>query len=383
MSDFAKNFDGIANLTALNLCAGFSACPSGDEMPMTAAYFNAVLQKAFRFSCCYSELGLSAGAPPADYSCDYLVDDLTDPINPTVYVWSCEGGVYAPVAPDVPVVENNPPACIVHSNQSATVGEAFSYNASSIDPESDVLTYAAVGAWPGGFVIDSATGIISAPDSFSAAVGNYTLNWTISDGENPAVPCQLTLVVMGQDEPPVPIDCSGLPSAINCADLPYTPMVPNATGYTVTFSGSDYAFTGGQIVDTTNGSGGDDTATITATDGVTSCTATIAIAACAVQSIPMSAGADCPAFPTAESGFPSVQTLGAFEAVTGGVAPITLVITGLPSGVTPDDLGNGSYRLDVASNTQPSGAVGYTVTATDANGDVFVCNGSFIEIIGF
>ena len=247
------------------------------------------------------------------------------------------------------------------------------------DPDGDNLTLSFLGGPSGLVFTDNGDGSFNVSGTPTSGTSPWSVSVTATDGNGGSTTAVFSLTCSTSST----LDCSVIPSTINCADLPYTLNVSGATSYNVTFSGSDYTFSGGQIIDTTGGSGGDDTATITATDGSSSCTATMVIAACSTQSIPMFVGADCPAFPTAESGFPSVQTLGAFEAVTGGVAPITLVITGLPSGVTPDDLGNGSYRLDVASNTQPSGAVGYTVTATDANGDVFVCNGSFIEIIGF
>lgn len=44
MSEFAKNSDEIVEVTDENICAGFSACPEGDQMPMTAAYFNGAFQ---------------------------------------------------------------------------------------------------------------------------------------------------------------------------------------------------------------------------------------------------------------------------------------------------------------------------------------------------
>ena len=78
-------------------------------------------------------------------------------------------------------------------------------------------------------------------------------------------------------------DCSALPASINCADLPYVvPTIPNANTVSVSISGTDYIYSGGSIIESPAGSGGNAIVTVTASNGnaAQDCVANISIVEC-------------------------------------------------------------------------------------------------------
>lgn len=247
------------------------------------------------------------------------------------------------------------------------------------DPVS--LSFVGVSTAPWLTIVDNGDGTFDA-DGTAPSGANVTIPIIASDGEDE---CTTSLTITCGAVASDPPDCSVLPSSIDCAGLPFTVSIPNATNVTVAFSSSDYSYVGGDIVANVAGVGGNETATVTATNGnpAQDCTTTIAISEC---SPPLTvSGLDCPIQISGVSGLATAQTFGPFSPFFGGVAPLTYSATGLPAGVTITS-SLGGYIIEIQPNA-PATPVGppvvFDVTVTDSSNpaQTLTCAGNTIEII--
>ncbi|UCD91654.1 MAG: MarR family transcriptional regulator [Methanobacteriota archaeon] len=95
---------------------------------------------------------------------------------------SAQGSIWLRVVATVPPPVNNPPRFTSNPEETARVGEVYSYQAIAIDDDYDTLSYASV-ELPYGMMIDSNTGMVTWTPT-SDQVGDNRVIITVSDGKD-------------------------------------------------------------------------------------------------------------------------------------------------------------------------------------------------------
>ncbi|TET91804.1 MAG: MarR family transcriptional regulator [Methanomassiliicoccales archaeon] len=95
---------------------------------------------------------------------------------------TAEGSLWLRVVTTVPPIVNNPPLFYSNPEETAEVGEAYSYHAQALDNDDDILAYT-LRDLPYGMTIDSNTGMVTwTPTSDQAGENRVTI--VVSDGED-------------------------------------------------------------------------------------------------------------------------------------------------------------------------------------------------------
>lgn len=147
-------------------------------------------------------------------------------------------------------------------------------------------------------------------------------------------------------------------------------------------SGGSYQIIGNELIIDYNGPAGPINLTFrattfagTSTDLVLSLNIQEAVTPPPVDNPPTVVGGT-PSLPKAETGTAYTATTPVLFSDDNGVAGLTLVVSGLPSGFSWTDNGDGT--ITITGNPSTAGAVSFTVTATDAGGNSINTSGSFI-----
>ncbi len=95
---------------------------------------------------------------------------------------TAEGSLWLRVVTTVPPIVNDPPLFYSNPEETAEVGEVYSYHAQALDNDDDILTYTLIDL-PYGMTIDSNTGVVTwTPTSDQAGENRVTI--VVSDGED-------------------------------------------------------------------------------------------------------------------------------------------------------------------------------------------------------